>query len=295
MTEEFALFLGCVIPTRLPHIEKACRSVLDLLDIKVEEMVGAGCCPEPISSQSLSVEMWVTLASRNLCIGESMGKDILTLCAGCFETLKTTQTLLEEDEELKKRVNSRLKEVGMEYKGTSKVYHFVEIFSRPEYLEKIKKLVKKPLENISVSAHYGCHLLRPSRVLKFDDPENPESMDNILKAIGAKSINTPEKMSCCGQCVKLDPTVGQKLVKDKVVEFQENDIDAISVVCPGCFTQLDTIQRTVNKNKTESDPELKTPIIYLSELMAIAMGIPKEELALKRRSIKPKEFIAKIS
>ena len=112
MTDEFALFLGCVIPVRLAHVEKSVRKIFELLDIKIYDMEGAGCCPEPISSQSLSIELWTTLAARNICIAEEMGKDIINLCSGCFETLKTVSTLLEEDEDLKKRVNARLKEMG---------------------------------------------------------------------------------------------------------------------------------------------------------------------------------------
>lgn len=294
MTDEFALFLGCVIPVRLPHVEKSARKVFELLDIKIHDMEGAGCCPEPISSQSLSIELWTTLAARNICIAEEMGKDIINLCSGCFETLKTVSTLLEEDEDLKKRVNSRLKEIGMEYKGTSKVYHFLEICSRPKYLEKIKKLVTKPLDQLAISTHYGCHLLRPSKVLKFESPERPKSMDLILKAIGATSIDSPQRLSCCGECVKLDPSIGHQFVKDKIDDLQSNEVDAISVVCPGCFNQLDQSQKIMNK-ELDAESKLNIPIIYLSELMTLAFGIPIEDHDLKRRSIKPKELLLKIS
>lgn len=294
MTDEFALFLGCVIPIRLPHVEKSARKIFELLDIKIYEMEGAGCCPEPIVSQSLSIELWVTLAARNLCIAESMGKDIINLCSGCFETLKTVSTLLEEDENLKKRVNLRLKEIGMEYKGTSKVYHFLEICTRPEYLEKIKKLVTKPLDQLSISSHYGCHLLRPSKVLKFESPERPESMDLILNAIGATSIESSQRLSCCGECVRVDPSIGHTLVKDKIDDLQANKVDAISVVCPGCFNQLDQTQKIMNKS-LDAESKLNVPIIYLSELMTLAFGIPIEDHDLKRRAIKPKEFLLKIS
>jgi heterodisulfide reductase subunit B len=268
--------------------------VFDLLGIEIHEMEGAGCCPEPISSQSLSVELWTTLAARNICLAENLGMDIVTLCSGCFETLRTASTLLEEDPSLRDRVNLRLKEIGFVYKGTSEVYHFLEICSRPKYLEKIKSLVKKPLDDINLSAHYGCHLLRPSKILKFESAERPTSMDKILSAIGANTVDSPEKLSCCGECVKLDNSVGDAFVKDKVLDLQENSVDAISVVCPGCMTQLDQSQKTVNKALDEGS-KLSTPVIYLSELMALAMGVPQENLSLKKRAIKPTKFIAKIS
>ncbi|MBD3352349.1 MAG: hypothetical protein GF364_12755 [Candidatus Lokiarchaeota archaeon] len=301
MTEEYALFLGCVIPTRLPHTEKSARQVLDMLDIKLLEMDKASCCGDPIATQSLSVEMWVTIAARNICIAESMGKDILTICSGCFEVLRTANTLLAEDTNLKERVNLRLKDIGMEYKGTSKVYHYLEIISKPEYLEKIKALSKNPLKDIRISSHYECHLVRPSEIIQFENPERPSSMDKIIKALGGTPVDTPEKLSCCGYCVKLDESVGEKLVKDKILDLQHNDIDTMAVVCPSCFLQYNQQQRAINKltdqefgGKKEDREKLNTPVLFLTELIAIAFGLPVKKLGLKRRAIKPKKLLSKI-
>ena len=119
-------------------------------------------------------------------------------------------------------------------------------------------------------------------------------MDLILNAIGAASIDSPQRLSCCGECVKLDPSIGQQFVKDKIDDLQSNDVDAVSVCCPGCFTQLDQSQRIVNKG-LDAESKLNIPIIYLTELMAIAFGVPIEDLNLKRRAIKPKELLLKIS
>ena len=146
--DEFALFLGCVIPTRLPHVEKSVREVFKILDIKVHEMQGAGCCPDPIASQSLSVDLWTTLAARNLTIAETMGLDIITTCAGCYETLKTASKLMAEDSELKARVNAKLKHLGLEYKGDTQIYHFVEVLSRENYLRKLESLTQVPLNEL---------------------------------------------------------------------------------------------------------------------------------------------------
>ena len=135
---EFALFLGCTIPLRYPHFEKAFREIARILDINLKEMHGASCCPDPVATQSLNVDTWLTIAARNLTIAERMGLDVLTICSGCYETLKTTQILLEEDKAAFDKVNSVLKKIGYEYKGTSKVTHFVEIFSTHDILDKIK-------------------------------------------------------------------------------------------------------------------------------------------------------------
>ncbi|KKN32211.1 hypothetical protein LCGC14_0816240, partial [marine sediment metagenome] len=174
---ELALYLGCTIPLKMPHIEKAFRDVASILDLKLKEMVGVSCCPEPVSLQSLNIDTWVTLGARNLAIAERMGLDILTICSGCYETLKTVSVLLEEDEKYLEKIDGILKKINYEYTGKTKVYSFVELFSQQEWLDKIKNLIIKPLDNLTLAVHYGCHLIRPSKIMQFDHPEKPEKID----------------------------------------------------------------------------------------------------------------------
>ena len=136
---EYAFFLGGTIPLKLPHLEKAFRDVASILDLKLKEMEGVSCCPEPVSLQSLNIDTWMALGARNLAIAEKMGLDILTICSGCYETLKTVSVLLEEDEKYLEKINAILKKINYKYTGKTKVYHFVEIFSQPEWLNKIKE------------------------------------------------------------------------------------------------------------------------------------------------------------
>lgn len=302
MKNEYAFFPGCVIPTRFPQSEKSARQVLGALDIQLLKMEGITCCGDPIATQSLNIDMWITIAARNLCIAEKMNKDVITICSGCFEVLKETYNLLKENNTLKDQVNKRLAKIGYEYKGTSNVFHYLEILSKPENLEKIKKLTIRPLKNLIVSAHYGCHLIRPSRTVKFENPERPVTMDEIIQSLGAKTVDTPEKQSCCGYCVKLDESVGQKLVTQKITDLQRNHVDLMSVVCPSCLLQYNQTQHAVNKlydqksdnEKTDTFAKLNTPILFLTELMAIAFGMPVQELGLNKRAIKTTEFLSKI-
>ena len=108
---ELALYLGCTIPLKMPHLEKAFRDVASILDVKLKEMEGVSCCPEPVSLQSLNIDTWVTLGARNLVIAEKMGLDILTICSGCYETLKTVSVLLEEDEKYLEKIDAILKKI----------------------------------------------------------------------------------------------------------------------------------------------------------------------------------------
>ncbi|MFW9827772.1 MAG: CoB--CoM heterodisulfide reductase iron-sulfur subunit B family protein [Candidatus Thorarchaeota archaeon] len=294
MKKEFGFFIGCTIPLKLPHLEKAFRDVSAILDLKLKEMEGVSCCPEPVSLQSLNIDTWVTLGARNLAIAEKMGVDILTICSGCYETLKTVSVLLEEDKEYLKKINGILNKINYNYTGKTKVYHFVELFSQSEWLEKIKSLIIKPLDNLNLAVHYGCHLVRPSKIMQFDHPEKPEKIDIILQALGATTVEFANKLECCGFCARLQEEIGEKLVEDKMTELceLEEEVDALVAVCPACTTQYDRKEKLIAR---KTGKELDIPVIYLAEIMAVALGVELEDLSLKNRSVKPIKLIEKLT
>ncbi|MBD3255629.1 MAG: CoB--CoM heterodisulfide reductase subunit B [Candidatus Lokiarchaeota archaeon] len=292
--KEFAFFLGCTIPLKLPHLERAFRDVASILDVGLKEMEGVSCCPEPVALQSLSVETWLTLGARNLAIAENMGLDVLTICSGCYETLKTVSVLLEEDPEHREKINELLHKINYNYEGKIKVTHFVELFAQEEWLEKIKSLVVRPLDDLNLAVHYGCHLIRPSKIMQFDHPEKPEKIDAILQVLGAKTIDYATKLECCGYCARLQDEIGESLVEEKMTELCEMDqsVDALIAVCPACVTQYDRKEKIISREK---DKELNVPVLYLPEIMAIALGVELEDLDLRRRSVKPTGLIEKLT
>lgn len=291
---EYALYLGCTIPLKLPHFEIAFREIANILGYKFKEMDGASCCPDPVATQSVNIDTWLTLAARNLCIAEKMSLDILTICSGCYETLKTTQVLLEENKAAFDRVNMVLKKIGYEYKGTSKVYHFVELFAQDEMLDKIKNILMKPLDSLNVAVHYGCHLIRPSKILQFDHPERPETIDKIIEALGANTVAFAGKLECCGFCARLQEEIGFELVENKMTELKELDVevDVMVGVCPACVGQYDRKQRLISR---KTGKELDIPVLYLPELMAIALGVETDKLGLTNRSVRPIKLMEKLN
>jgi heterodisulfide reductase subunit B len=268
--------------------------VASVLDIKLKEMEGVSCCPEPVSLQSLNIDTWLTLGARNLSIAEEMGLDVLTICSGCYETLKTVSVLLEEDPAHRDKINEILKKINHKYTGKSKVFHFVEILTQPEWLDKLKSLVVRPLDDLNLAVHYGCHLIRPSKIMRFDHPEKPEKIDIILQALGAKTIDFATKLECCGYCARLQEEIGDKLVEDKMTELceLEEEVDALIAVCPACVTQYDRKEKIIAR---KTGKKLDIPVLYLPELIAIALGVDMEELSLKQRSVKPDKLIDKLT
>ncbi len=282
----YAFFLGCMIPLRLPHIEKATRMALEAVGVELLDMEGASCCGEPISIQSLDREAWITLAARNLCIAEEMKADILTICSGCYETLKTANVSLKREPSLRERINERLSAIGKEFRGSIEVKNIIEVL-REVGEERIKAHLKRPLKGIRVATHPGCHLLRPSDIIQFDDPMRPALLDRLIRLLGAESIQYPKKMLCCGAGLKLvDLEKANRLVEMKLDVIEAAEADCMVVVCPYCMIQYDLTQRMI---KREDKAAFNIPVLYYSELLSLALGFSPSEIGLRfhRTSVEP--------
>lgn len=282
----YAFFPGCMIPLRLPYMENAARKALGALEVELLEMPNASCCGDPIAFQSLSKETWTAVAARNLCIAEEMGRDLLTLCSGCYETLKTANVKLKGDQRLREHVNKALAEVGREFKGTIEVRNLLEVLQEVG-TDKIKTRIVKPLKDLGVAAHYGCHLVRPSDVLSFDDPMKPTTLDQFIELTGAESVSYLKKMLCCGAGLRMvDAEKSLKLVEMKLGYVEAAGADCMAVLCPYCMVQYDLTQRTI-KREGGANPQM--PVLYYAEMLCLAMGMSPKELGLRlhRTSLEP--------
>ncbi len=279
---KFALFLGCLIPLRLPFIEVSSRRVMEKLGIELVEMNGAGCCPDPIGIQSIDYKTWLALAARNLCIAEEMNLDILTLCIGCYETLKTANHVLNNGPEFKYEVNEILSEVDKEFKGNIQVKHIIEVLYEDIGPKEIENQISMPLEGLQVATHYGCHSVRPSEIIQFGNPERPTFLDELVEALGAQSVPYLEKMLCCGaglrNTAKEKEEEALSLAKVKLDEIQRSKADCMTLSCPFCFISYDIGQLQINRKFKE---RYNLPVFYYLELLGLALGISSSRLGLK--------------
>ncbi len=288
----YALFLGCLIPYRLQQMEAAARRVLEIFDIELAEMLEAGCCPEPVGVQGLDQRTWLALAARNLCIAEEMGLDILTLCNGCFETLKMANESLKADASLKEDTNKLLNEAGRRFKGEIEVKHLVEVLYNEVGPGRIVENVEKSLKSLRVAVHYGCHLLRPSDLLRFDDPERPSSLDELIDATGAESIPYVGKMLCCGSGLRfVESEASLGLVRKKLSSIKKARADCVVVVCPFCWIQYDLSQPLLRRTFNET---YELPVLYYPELLGLAMGWDPEDMGLRFHRVSVEPILKKI-
>ena len=280
--KRFAFFPGCLIPARHPAMEFAIRQTLPKLGIEAVDLEGTSCCPDPIYFKSEDKVAWLTVAARNLTLAEDLDLDIFTNCSGCTATLSETYHLL-EDEALRTKINRRLRRIGREYKGTSKVRHIVTLLRDEVGFETIRDSVVRPLEDVTMAIHYGCHLLKPSKIMKVDDPNDPSVMEHLVEALGAKPVRHRNWYLCCGKaCQKAD--VPANMMHDLLGTVNEEHADILCMICPTCFGQFDHGQMKISKQFGE---DFHTPPVYYFQLLAFAQGVPYDKLGFERQRFKP--------
>jgi heterodisulfide reductase subunit B len=290
--KSYALFLGCTIPARQPNYELSARKALTKLGIGLVDLDDMTCCcPPPI--QSIDLETSQAVAAYNICLAEEAGLDIVTLCTGCFESLAMTNAALKKDKKLREKVNGILSKAGKEFQGTIEVKHFLQVLMEDIGLESLKERVVKPLNKLKVAPFYGCHSLRPSELLEFDDPERPHILEDLIGAIGAESVEYRNKLKCCGGLLRgYDDDLALSLARDKLVNTTKAGADCIGTLCPFCFVALDIGQIQV---KSKFNEVYDMPVLHYSELLALALGVDPEGLALRSHKVKTDKILEKIS
>lgn len=289
----YAFFWGCTIPARFPFIEKSTRLVLDRLGIEYHDLDGFTCCPEKSLVKNMNDDLWRVSAARNLAVAERKGHDITMACTGCYSTLKSVHSYLSTYPVKKKWVNDKLKTINMELDSNISVKHLISVFLDDVGLTKIREKIVVPLKRMKIAVHGGCHLVRPSKSLRFDDPLKPQKYDQLIKGLGAVSLEYNTKMFCCGG--SLD-RVGQhenslQMAAKKLSELRERGADAITVVCPECFKAYDNNQFLLQRKTGEV---YNIPVLTLQELMGLAFGFSSEELGLTQHKIDTTPFVDKL-
>ncbi len=251
--------------------------VLERLGVELAEMPEFNCCGLPIDS--VDHDAMLVLAARNLCLAEQKDLDILTLCPGCAGNLRKVNKSLAEDKKLKEHVNGILKEIGMKVEGGKiRVRHLIQALSEDIGFDKIKESVVKPLTGLKVAEHNGCHILRPTKYIGFDDPENPVILKKLIEATGAECLDYMYETDCCGApIVGVNDKIPLHLAGDKLRNVKAVHAEALITVCPFCHMMFDINQPRIERLLNE---KFGIPVLHYPQLLGLAMGLTPEELAL---------------
>lgn len=273
MSEPYLLYSGCLIPTRLPFLERSSRFVLDKIGVEYEPFPDATCCVEPIGLRSLGYDTWLAIAGRLLSIAEKRKSRVLTLCNGCYLSLKEAEHAL-SNPEVREKINLILEPTGYHYEGHAKAEHFVQLTYRIGE-KKWSELATDPQSHYLFAVHPGCHMIRPSQITLIDNPYSTHVIEDLAKWCGAQVVHSDEWPKCCGGGLSgINDGISSAILNDNIVSFKAAGANAILTPCPFCFIQFDLKQID------------SMPVLYLAELLALALGASSDEIGLKYHRIK---------
>jgi len=284
----YALYLGCTAPVRAMNYELAARNTASRLGIEIVDINDFGCCGFPL--KSVHHETALLLSARNLAQAEEQGLDICALCSSCTGTLAEANHALQDDEELRERVNEELEAVnGRRYNGTIRVRHLARILYEDVGLERIREAVTVDLSSLRLAVHYGCHYLKPVEAHdRFDAPENPHSLDQLVETLGANSIYYEGREQCCGGGILgADEKTALALPHLKLERVVAAGADAMVVICPFCDIMYELQQRRIEKLY---ETRYNLPIVFYPQLLGLAMGLSADEVGLPLNRVKSKKL-----
>jgi heterodisulfide reductase subunit B len=276
---------GCSLSGTAKDYDISVRNMCERLDIKLKEIEDWNCCGAS-SAHATNHKLSMLLPARNQALADAQGMDyVLAPCAACLNRQVSARNALIESEELR----ADLKTVT----GSAPVCkaQFIGIMQLLEAIgsEAIKSRVTKPLKDLSLACYYGCLLVRPFETMAYDDPENPNKMDKVIEALGAKPVDWAYKVECCGAGLTL---AQQDMIEDLTYKIAHNAASngagAFVVACPLCHTNLDMRQEGMRKRYTDINA---MPVYYISDLVALAFGASPEEVALDKHFVQAIDMV----
>jgi succinate dehydrogenase / fumarate reductase cytochrome b subunit len=258
------------------------QAIANKLGIELVLLDEASCCGAS-HLQDFDDMLSLVLNARNIAYAEKLGLPMVTICNTCQLNTALTKDRLDNDEKLKAKVNEKLFEVGLEYKGTSEVKHFLYALQDDFGYENIAKEVSNPMSDINIASFYGCHNIRPSHLQhksnNGEDPYKPTSLDNLVKALGGNAVDYESKNKCCGFHVELqNPKTANRLSGTAMLDAMDQNADMMVTPCPLCHLRMDVQQHNIAK---EMGRDVDIPILHLPQMIGIALGIEPKELGLQ--------------
>ena len=284
----YAYFPGCSLSSSGYDYDLSFKFVARALGIDLVEVKDWVCCGAS-SAHATSHLLSVALPVLNLSHAEKDGfEKLIAPCLACLSRFKAANLELEHDTDLKKKMHEIF---DYKYQGKVKVSHPLEVFLEIG-LEKIRERIRKKLIGLKVACYYGCVLTRPPKIAQFDNVEDPQSMDSIIRTLGAQPVEWSFKTECCGVSMTLTRSdIVLKLSNDILREAKEAGANVIAVTCPLCQANLDGRQSQIEETyKTR----YRIPILYITQLMGLAFGAFPKEVGIHKLITSPQEVLGSI-
>ena len=283
MPRQFAYYPGCIAEFSSKELNATTQALAPMLDIELVPMPGATCCGAGDIAEA-KPNLYLTLNVRILSEAEEMGHDVLTICNVCTLNLRRANKMVKEDPRLLEQVNGELVKAGSRpYSGTVDVTHLLWYISTEEGLAQLEKQGPRGLNGLRVAPYYGCQLLRPSSVMGFEDPDRPQSMERLIRALGGEVADYEAKSKCCGFPIILArEQVALKESHVALSQARDAGADCMVTPCPLCHLAMDAYQR---KAELANDTEYNMPVLHLPQLLGLALGMGQDVLQFKRHMV----------
>ena len=274
--KKLGLYLGCTIPTEQYGYEMSIREIMPDFDIDLIDLENVSCCGSPLKSVNLLMQMY--LSARTIALCESKGLDLFTPCPQCHLSLTETKQRLKNSDKLREKIIQKLRDFeGLDYKGELHIYHTIDLLYDKIGLDVLKKKVKKPL-GWNIACHYGCQTIRYSDGARPDRAEHPFKMEEIIKVLGGETQDYSEKLNCCGAPLMIiNKESALTKAGEKIKAIQKRNFDATAIVCPFGGVMLDSKQEKAGSTIGET---LDMPVLYLTQLIGLALGKEKHKLGM---------------
>ncbi|MBI5048408.1 MAG: CoB--CoM heterodisulfide reductase iron-sulfur subunit B family protein [Deltaproteobacteria bacterium] len=287
-TLKYAYYPGCASQAITKEANSTTLKVAKALGIELYDMPKANCCGAGLVTD-YDYDLSLALNSRIFAQAEEMGMDIMTICSTCLMVMSTANRDLQNDTELLKRTNEVLACADIRYNGTVKIKQLLWVLAEDYGLDNLKKKVVKPLKNLKIAPFYGCHSLRPSDALGFDDPERPWSLDAVITTLGAETVEYDGKTKCCGfQMDLITEDTAVEMTGKRLLDAKNEGGNCMVTPCPFCHINLDNYQGMAEK---KLNLKIGMPVFHLAQLVGLAIGMTAEELELSRHLVSARDVL----
>lgn len=284
----YSYYPGCSLHSSAKEFDISTRVVMQELGIELEELEDWSCCGGSVAA-GVSHEVGMALAARNVVLAQQKNRDLLASCSGCYNKSAKAAKALENERE-RNKITPILSQMGMSVSDSNiKVKNVVDVLAND--LD-ISSRIKKPLRGLKVACYYGCLLTRPQELTGWDSPVFPMSMDNLAKICGAEVVDFRSKTKCCGGPILVpQEKVAFELTKRLLDEAKSLGADCMVLACPLCANNLELRQPDIEKAYNVS---YKLPILYITEIIGLALGIKPGKLGINKHVVSPKPVLAKL-
>lgn len=272
----FSYYPGCSLMATNRAYDRSSRQVARRLGVEMTELDDWNCCGATAYMPVREKQCFV-LSARNLAIAECEQRELITVCNACYVVLRKTNKYMAENAKLRGEIRNALQAGGMDYAGTVRVRHLLDVIVNDLGEEAVRDQVKRPLSGLKVACYSGCQLSRP-----FDDvdhAEYPQLMSRLIGWLGAEDVPFPLAAKCCGgMAMTTDPETGRQLSGQILKAAVDRGADCIATACPLCEMNLEGYQKPIG---AAMNAHFDIPVLYFTQLMGVALGLDADDLALK--------------